>query len=448
MTLEEERLSELLKRTVPEQPPLELSADRVTVLHVDRSRRSWLIPVLAAASVVVIAGAGAGLSSLTGSAAKSASGASGSRSVHAASTTSATSSASTSATATAAVITPAPAMAPKAFNPLELPANFGWLPAGFTENGSVGSFAMSQGPLEVMTTQESLGAAASDGEGFQLTVAANGVKPSPWIGGGTGSDSELSAVGTAPDINGHPAKWLAGGIEWEYATGGWAILLTGGNTAAQAATGWGQSCKSVGGTQEGNGVVANPGTSCAAIPPQTSALQDELVKVASNLTWQATPFTFAYKFTQALPAGWTPGSDTGAFVNGVLTSSQLDLYSSVLNVKHTMGDPDETLDITGGADPSGETFCQNSGGSLTTYNGVKYEVLTGQKGIGADYIPTWSSSATPCPDPMGKHGQSGIGITADSAADNEVGVAGLDAILPIIQWIPNQADWTTSPLAK
>ena len=60
MTTEEQRLSELLKRSVPE-PPVELSADRVTVPHIDRSRRSWLMPVLAAASVVLVAGAGVGL---------------------------------------------------------------------------------------------------------------------------------------------------------------------------------------------------------------------------------------------------------------------------------------------------------------------------------------------------------------------------------------------------
>jgi hypothetical protein len=48
MTTEEQRLSELLKRSVPE-PPVELSADRVTVPHTDRSGRSWLMPVLAAA---------------------------------------------------------------------------------------------------------------------------------------------------------------------------------------------------------------------------------------------------------------------------------------------------------------------------------------------------------------------------------------------------------------
>jgi hypothetical protein len=441
MSSEEQRLSELLKRTVPE-PPLELSADRVTVLHVDRSRRSWLVPALAAASVVVVAGAGAGLSAVHGSASV----ASGSRSVKVATTASATPSAS--ATAAAAAITPAPAVAPKSFNPLELPVNFGWLPNGFTENGSIGSFSMAAGPLEVMTNQVYFGASSASGEGLQVTVAARGDALSQWIGGGTGSSAELKVVGTAPDIDGRPAKWLAGGLEWEYATGGWASLITGGESAAQAQAGWGQSCKFTGGTQVGNGVVANATATCSPIPQKTAALEAELVKVASNMSWKPTPFTFPFKFTQALPAGWTPGNDTGTFVNGVLTSSQLGLYSSVLDVQHTLGDPDESLNISGGVDPSAETFCQNLPGTDATYNGVKYVLTMGQKGIGAGYIPTWTSSATPCPDPMGKHGQSSISITTDAASDNQVGEAGLEAILPIITFITNQADWTTSPLAN
>jgi hypothetical protein len=55
MTMEEQRLSEMLKRTVPE-PPLELSADRVTAQHFDKSPRPWLMPALAAASVVAVVG--------------------------------------------------------------------------------------------------------------------------------------------------------------------------------------------------------------------------------------------------------------------------------------------------------------------------------------------------------------------------------------------------------
>jgi hypothetical protein len=396
MTTEELRLAELLKRSVPE-PPFELSADRVTVRHVDGSRRPWLMPALAAAAVVLVAGAGVGLKATQNS-----SPAASSPSKQAA-----------PATTTAAHGPGAPAEAPASFNPLVLPVNFGWLPAGFSENQpATDEFPMSQGPLEVMTTQVSFGASTPGGEGLQVTVAARGVKVSPWIGRGTGSSAELKVTGTAPDINGHPAKWLADGLEWEYAAGGWATLVTGG-------------------TQ------------------QTATLQAELVKVASNLSWTPTPFKFAYKFTQALPPGWTPGSVTGAFVKGVLTSSQLDLYSAVLNVAHPLGDDDETLDISGSVDPNEQTFCQNTPGYDAAYNGVKYVIEMGAKGIGAGYIPTWTSSATPCPDPLGKHGQSGVGITTDSAADNQVGEAGLVAILPIIKFLPaNPADWTTSPLAR
>jgi hypothetical protein len=179
MTMEEQRLSELLKRSVPE-PPLELSADRVTAQHVDRSRRSWLMPVLAAAAVVLVTVAGVGLNATR----------------NGSSTSPASSSVPQQAqvTSTAASATGQPAEAPASFNPLVL--------------------------------------------------------VNPWIGGPTGSSAELAVIGSAPDINGHPAKWLADGLGWEYANGGWATILTGGETAVRSA-----------------------------------ALQAELVKVASTLSW-------------------------------------------------------------------------------------------------------------------------------------------------------------------
>ena len=118
-------------------------------------------------------------------------------------------------TSTAGSTTGQPAQAPASFNPLVLPVNFGWLPAGFTENlPAPGEFPMSQGPLEVMTTQVTFGASTPGGEGLQVTVAARGVKVNPWIGGETSSPAQLAFIGSAPDINGHPAKWLAGGLEW------------------------------------------------------------------------------------------------------------------------------------------------------------------------------------------------------------------------------------------
>jgi hypothetical protein len=53
MSDEERRLSELLKRTVPE-PPFQLSADRITTRAADLPARPWLVPAMAAAAVLVI----------------------------------------------------------------------------------------------------------------------------------------------------------------------------------------------------------------------------------------------------------------------------------------------------------------------------------------------------------------------------------------------------------
>jgi hypothetical protein len=53
MSEQEQRLAELLKRAVPE-PPYQLSAEEITMRLVDRSRRSWMVPALAAAAVMII----------------------------------------------------------------------------------------------------------------------------------------------------------------------------------------------------------------------------------------------------------------------------------------------------------------------------------------------------------------------------------------------------------
>ncbi len=55
MNVEEQLLSQLLKRTVPE-PPFHLTADQVTAHSADRSARSWIMPAMAAAAVLVIGG--------------------------------------------------------------------------------------------------------------------------------------------------------------------------------------------------------------------------------------------------------------------------------------------------------------------------------------------------------------------------------------------------------
>ena len=53
MNIDEQRLSQLLKGTVP-HPPHALSADQVTIRPVDRPGKSWALPAMAAAAVVAI----------------------------------------------------------------------------------------------------------------------------------------------------------------------------------------------------------------------------------------------------------------------------------------------------------------------------------------------------------------------------------------------------------
>jgi hypothetical protein len=439
MTLEEQRLSELLKRSVPE-PPVELSADRVTVRHVDQSRRSWLMPVLAAAAVVLVAGAGVGLNATR----------------HGASASPGSSTAPQQAqvTPSAAATTGQPAEAPKGFDPLELPVNFGWLPSGFTENlPAPGEFPMSQGPLEVMTTQVSFGASTPGGEGLQVTVAARGVKVSPWIGGATGSSAELAVIGSAPDINGHPAKWVADGLEWEYANGGWATILTGGETVAQSKAGWGQNCKinipKKGSTSTGTATptrVTSGMQTCSPLAQQTATLQAELVKVASTLSWTPTLFTFPYEFTKALPTGWTVGNVTGTFVKGRLIASDLELYSAAISGPHSLGDADDVLDIQAWSDPSEHSYCPAMPDSyFATYNGVKWQI--GNSGTSKPDDESWATACTAPVDAQG--GAAGVGFDTYSARNNQIGQAAMKAIVPMIKFLSaNPAEWTTSPLAK
>jgi hypothetical protein len=53
---DEQQLADLLKRVVPE-PPRQLTYEEITVRNVERTVKSWLVPTLAAASILVIGGA-------------------------------------------------------------------------------------------------------------------------------------------------------------------------------------------------------------------------------------------------------------------------------------------------------------------------------------------------------------------------------------------------------
>ena len=56
MSADEQRLADLLKQVVPD-PPRQLSYEEITVLNAERTVKSWLIPTLAAASVLIVGGA-------------------------------------------------------------------------------------------------------------------------------------------------------------------------------------------------------------------------------------------------------------------------------------------------------------------------------------------------------------------------------------------------------
>jgi hypothetical protein len=423
MTTEEQRLSELLKRSVPE-PPFELSADRVTVQHIDRSRRSWLMPVLAAAAVVLVAAAGVGLKVTQ----------------HLSPASSAQQEGQVTLTPTAASTPAGPTEAPASFNPLVLPVNFGWLPAGFTENqAETGEFSLAGGQIGVTTTQASFGASAADGRGFTVTVAARGVKATPRVtsmaAATVGNTGASTVTGTAPDINGRPAKWLADGLEWEYANGGWATLLAGGLTKAQAQQGWGLYCTED--IPKGTKTAINPKTSCTPYTP-SAQFRALLERVASNLTWTPQSFTFPYRFTHALPAGWTVSEVTGEFVNGRLTSVQTNLVpKKAPNTK----DP---LDIQ--AFSSGNTAdCANfafSGTTFATYNGVTWAIQ-------ADHAAATACAGTR----MTKKntGSVGMGFEQDTVAylPTPLGPSGVKVLLPLFKFLgANPANWTTNPFAN
>ena len=180
--------------------------------------------------------------------------------------------------------------------------------------------------IGVTATQASFGASAADGRGFTVTVDARGAKGNPRMTSmvtETLGTAETTVTGTAPDINGRSAKWLADGLEWEYANGGWATLLAGGETKAQAQQGWGGYCTAdiPKGTKS---PIADPKTTCAPYT-QLAQFRAALEKVASNLTWTPQPFAFPFRFTHTLPSGWTVSEVTGEFVNGRLTSVQTNL---------------------------------------------------------------------------------------------------------------------------
>jgi hypothetical protein len=186
---------------------------------------------------------------------------------------------------------------------------------------------------------------------------------------------------------------------------------------------------------------------CSPLPPQPAQLRVLLEKVASNIKYTPISFAFPYEFTRALPEGLTVGEVNGSFVNGRLTSGELDLNVAGVTGTRSPGDVENAITIDAWSDTSSHSFCPpQTGAYFDTINGVKWQIQS-VKGSKPDY----ESSATACSGtPVdAKGGSAGLGFDDYSAAGFQVGYTDEKALLPLIKFLPaNPADWTTSPLTN
>ena len=114
------------------------------------------------------------------------------------------------------------APAPAQFNPLRLPANFGWLPSFWSEERAS------------VTVTPTL-AVVNLADGQTLKVSPRGWYPDASLYASTrGSFPGAGTDQKAPAVNGQPAYWDGDGVMWQYAPGAWAYLYGVGNVYAPA----------------------------------------------------------------------------------------------------------------------------------------------------------------------------------------------------------------------
>jgi hypothetical protein len=198
-----------------------------------------------------------------------------------------------------------PVAAPKHFNPLVPYASFGWLPAGYTTGGGVGS--------EPTANRQSISLSAGYGStgatwiGLTVTVAGACTEsgstflPVLTCNYGGAASGPIRATSQAPDVNGRPAFWArdeakGGYLTWEYAPGAWSLL---------------------------SAPAKSPGS-----PPASK--QAMLFKVAANVKYgDTTPLSFPFWMT-GVPAGWTVTSASfGVSPSGALLGHSLGLGPAV-----------------------------------------------------------------------------------------------------------------------
>jgi hypothetical protein len=167
----------------------------------------------------------------------------------------------------AAHVKPA-APAPTQFSPLELSANFGWLPSFWSGEGA--SIAVTQTFTVVNLTH-----------GQTLKVSPRGWYPDASLYASTrGTFPGAATDPKAPAVNGQPAYWNSEGITWEYAPGAWAYLYGAGNTQ----------------------------------DPAGRALDEEIA--AKVQFGQRQPLYTPFRLTHGLPSGWHVTRTDSVVTNG------------------------------------------------------------------------------------------------------------------------------------
>jgi hypothetical protein len=162
----------------------------------------------------------------------------------------------------------APAPAPAQFNPLELSANFGWLPSFWNEDGASVEETPTFTVVNLVDSQT-------------LKVSPRGWYPNPTLYSSTrGSFPRAATDPKAPAVNGQPAYWDGNGLMWEYAPGAWAYLYSAGNV------------------QTANG----------------RALDEEMARKV--VFGQHRPLYTPFKLTHGLPAGWQATETDSVLTNG------------------------------------------------------------------------------------------------------------------------------------
>jgi hypothetical protein len=182
------------------------------------------------------------------------------------------------------------APAPAQFSPLELSANFGWLPGFWNEDGA-------------SVEETSTFTVVNLTHGQTLKVSPRGWYPDPSLYASTrGSFPGAATDPKAPAVNGQPAYWEGNGIMWQYAPGAWAYLYGAGNVQGRSGR----------------------------------ALDEEMA--SKVLFGRHQPLYTPFRLTHGLPTGWQVTETDSVLTNGRLLVWQLEAGPAVQPQALTIAD--------------------------------------------------------------------------------------------------------------